>query len=293
MSMNIKSAAIVFTILAAVMLTGCSADRWSSVEPGKYAVANRAGTANVIALAEIQKLEIDRDKRLATFTLVDGSESIVSFTPRDRAVWPSGCPANINSTRMEVLDIEENLLTVGSITFSNPALVRDCPPDPIRVVLREDGAIGGSGGACTDMNKCIFFGRRAIPASLTTPFPPSLKGYELYSWYAEEEGEWYYTLVTATNRLKTYEEIISDEDMVIEDGWVKITVKGVDSLKDILGHLPGGEEVFWIDGTWLEQMQGESRDFAFPEKRVVDEIERYCRQLGIELHIFRVKKAVQ
>ncbi|MDY6876648.1 MAG: hypothetical protein SWK90_10680 [Chloroflexota bacterium] len=69
------------------------------------------------------------------FTLTDGTEIVASFVPRDRAEWPSGCPANINSTRMEVLDIEEDPLTIGAVVFSDPILVRDCPPDPMRVVL--------------------------------------------------------------------------------------------------------------------------------------------------------------
>jgi hypothetical protein len=32
-------------------------------------------------------------------------------------------------------------------------------------------------------------------------------------------------------------------------------------------------------------MQGEGGDFPFPEKRVVDAIEQYCRQLNLELHL--------
>jgi hypothetical protein len=111
-----------------------------------------------------------------------------------------------------------------------------------------------------------------------------MKGYELYSWYVEQDGEWYFTLVTATNRLKTYEEITAADNRV-EEGWVKITVKGLASLKQLLKFLPAGEELVWIDGMWWEHVQGESKDFAFPEKGVVDEVERYCRQLGIELRL--------
>ena len=48
--------------------------------------------------------------------------------------------------------------------------------------------------------------------------PHSLKGYELYSW--EEEGQWYFTLITGTNRTKTLEEITSKEDFISESGWV-------------------------------------------------------------------------
>ena len=41
-------------------------------------------------------------------------------------------------------------------------------------------------------------------AKLPDPLPESLKGYELVSW---QEGEdWHFTLITATNRGKTFEE---------------------------------------------------------------------------------------
>ena len=157
----------------------------------------------------IRGLGIDRDTRVAVFTLADGSEIIASFAPRDRTEWPSGCPANIGSTRMEVLDIKGESLDIGAVTFSDPILVRDCPPD--QVILRSDGAIGGAGGACAHPNGCIFFRSGATPA----PLPRSMKGYELYSWYAQQEGEWYYTLITATNRLKTWEEITSQEQVAV------------------------------------------------------------------------------
>jgi len=111
--------------------------------------------------------------------------------------------------------------------------------------------------------------------------PHSMKGYELYSW--QVENDWYFTLITGTNRLKSYEEITSDED-IIEDGWVKVTVRDIDSIKNILGQLPKSEEVFWIDDKWLEQVKGETSDFLLPDIEIVDDIKIYCRQLGIELH---------
>ena len=143
--------------LAVVMSAGCSMDRWAAVEPGEYAVLTDWETTDKAAAREIQKLDIDRDRRVMVLTLVGGSEIVTSFVPRDRREWPSGCPSNINSTRMEVLEIAEDSLTIGATTFSHPILVRDCPPNPTRIVLRGDGAIGGSGGACPHPEPCIFF----------------------------------------------------------------------------------------------------------------------------------------
>jgi hypothetical protein len=103
-------------------------------------------------------MDIDREQSLVTFVLIDGSKIVAPFVPRHRAEWPAGCPTNIHSTRMEVLDLEAEALTFESLTIGDPILVRACPPEPVRVVLWEDGEIGGSGAACTSENQCIFFG---------------------------------------------------------------------------------------------------------------------------------------
>jgi len=157
--MYIKGVAVVLIVLAGCLLAGCSMDRWTEVEPGEYAAVRAVGVAGEAAAPKIQKISVDRDKGTATFTLVDGSQILASFVPRARANWPAGCPSNISSTRMEVLEVQEDELNIGSATFDDPILVRNCPPDPVRVALREDGRIGGSGGACTGANDCLIFGR--------------------------------------------------------------------------------------------------------------------------------------
>lgn len=122
------------------------------------------------------------------------------------------------------------------------------------------------------------------PRGVETPLPRSMKGYELYSW--QVENEWYFTLITGTNRLKSHEEITSDEDVVSDDGWVKITVRGVDSLKAALRRLPKGEKAFWIGEKWLEQVgQTEMGGLAFPSQEVIDDIEAYCDELGLRLNV--------
>ena len=113
--------------------------------------------------------------------------------------------------------------------------------------------------------------------------PHSMKGYELYSW--PMEGEWFFTLVTGTNRLKSYEEITSGENVLTEAGWVKITVSGNDAIKAALSRLPAGEQVIWLDGAWLAMVGGERGDLVFPARNIVDDIETHCALLGIELQI--------
>jgi hypothetical protein len=158
------AAAILVLAVAAVLLGGCSLDRWAKVEPGAYTPIHE-GAATMPVAREIQGLEIDRDGGVMVLTLVDGTEIAAPFVPRDRSEWPAGCPANIQSTRMEVLEIVPDPLTIGATSLSRPILVRDCPPDPVRIVLREDGAIGGAGTACPYPEPCITF----APTSTDSP----------------------------------------------------------------------------------------------------------------------------
>jgi len=109
--------------------------------------------------------------------------------------------------------------------------------------------------------------------------PGSFKGYELYSW--EEEGRWHFTLITGTNRVKTVEEITTEEDFVSETGWVKLQVVGADAIRDVLRRLPEGESVFWCDE--LHIGQSTETDFRLPPEQVADEIEEYAEQCRLDL----------
>ncbi len=149
--------AITAIALTTILLAGCSMDSRAAVEPGAYTILHDGTHKSISAAREIQQLDIDRDQRLMVLTLVDGTQITASFVPRDRSEWPAGCPTNINSTRMEVLDIELDRLAIGDSAINQPVLVRDCPPDPVRVVLRKDGAIGGGTTACPHPEPCIYF----------------------------------------------------------------------------------------------------------------------------------------
>jgi hypothetical protein len=124
-------------------------------------------------------------------------------------------------------------------------------------------------------------GKLITKLSLTAvdKLPPSVNGYELYSW--EESGQWHYTLITGTNRIKTMEEITSGEDFVSEIGWVNIHVVGVDAIKDVLSHLPKGESVFWFDGLHIGETTGPI-NLQLPPKLIVDAISEYADQCGLD-----------
>lgn len=270
------------TLLAGALLTGCSMDRWAEVEAGRYVVVRDQG-ATSIAVREVQGLEIDRASGRMVFTLVDGSEIATSFVSRDRVEWPAGCPANLQSTRMEVLEIAEDALSLGSTTFDQPVLVRDCPPDPVRLVLREDGEIRGSGTACPHGEMCLYFLPESSVQAAAEPLPRSSKGYELYSWRAGHG--WQFALMTGTNRLKAYEEIVSAETIVTESEWVALSVHGTEELKVLLGRLPKSEMVTWRGGGWLERAAVPKGNLELPGPDVIEEVRRTCRGLGIELQV--------
>ena len=108
--------------------------------------------------------------------------------------------------------------------------------------------------------------------------PRSFKGYELYSW--EEEGQWHFTLITGTNRIKTIEEITYKGDFISETGWVKIQVVGADAIKDVLSRLLEGESVFWCDE--LHIGQSTETDLQLPPEQIADAIEEYAKQCGLD-----------
>jgi hypothetical protein len=147
--------AIVLVFILGAILSGCGFDKWLPLEAGMYGPDSRAKTS-----VAIETLEVDLENQLATFRLADGSQSAVSFSPRDRTDWSSGCPANIGSSVMEVLDIDAETLVIAGLRFDDPILVRECPPEPERIALRENGPVGGGGSACANSSNCLHFARK-------------------------------------------------------------------------------------------------------------------------------------
>ena len=97
--------------------------------------------------------------------------------------------------------------------------------------------------------------------------PHSMKGYELYSW--KYRGEWYFSLLVGTNRLKSRKEVTS----------LKVRLKGVEALKLRLNRLSRGEEVSWSEGL-IPRM-------VLPPDHIIEEIKTYCNQHGLILRVGR------
>jgi len=120
-----------------------------------------------------------------------------------------------------------------------------------------------------------------IDATPIERLPNSFKGYELYSW--SEDSRWHFTLITATNRNKTVEEICFGENVISKTGWVRVHVVGVDAIKDVLSQLPEGESVFWCDEMHLGQSA--ETDFQLPPEQIAGAIEEYAEQCGLDLAV--------
>jgi hypothetical protein len=117
--------------------------------------------------------------------------------------------------------------------------------------------------------------------SLPETFPVSLKGYELLSW--RHEGDWVFTLMTGTNRAKSFEEILSAENQYSSDALIKISVRGLEELKVVLGRLPRGEQISWGGMNLEGEVPANTLYFTFPPDEIVEEIVKFCGDAGLTL----------
>jgi hypothetical protein len=121
------------------------------------------------------------------------------------------------------------------------------------------------------------------PQTAVDKLPNSMKGYELYSWL--EKNQWHFTLVTGTNRNKTLDEIISNTNIITQDGWVHVHVVGVDEIKSVLSRLPPSEEILWLSKLRSEQKQQEGIIIQLPEGPTLDIVIEHSEQCGLNLLI--------
>lgn len=157
--MKIKPLLITATFILtafALLVSGCSFDRWAEVNGGDYIPVYPGTRGHDYSVVDsIEHILINRDEDIVQVFLRNGDIIEAAFTARHEEGWPSGCPANLGSTKMEVLDLDVSELTIGSLVLSNPVLVRNCPRQPETVILREDGMMGGSSTACAGNDICI------------------------------------------------------------------------------------------------------------------------------------------
>jgi hypothetical protein len=99
--------------------------------------------------------------------------------------------------------------------------------------------------------------------STATPFPESMKGYELYSW--QDGGQWKFSLMIGTNREKTLEEIKSAD----------VILSGVNELTSTLKNIPSGQYITWSSRETLD----------FPPDEIRNQVKQVCQDKGLILNI--------
>lgn len=122
-----------------------------------------------------------------------------------------------------------------------------------------------------------------LSITAVSELPHSMKGYELYSW--SQGSQWHFTLITGTNRNKTLEEIVSDDDYISEAGWLDVHVLGVDGIKAVLGKLPQNEQVFWLANLRLNQTTPNNISINLPVVPIIDSIKEYAKSIGLNLMV--------
>lgn len=109
----------------------------------------------------------------------------------------------------------------------------------------------------------LISGCGSSPEPSATPFPESMKGYELYSW--QDGNQWKFSILVGTNREKTLDEIKSAD----------VLLSGVDELKSTLEKIPAGQYVTWSTKETL----------SLPPEDILKQIEQTCKDQGLILNI--------
>jgi len=112
-------------------------------------------------------------------------------------------------------------------------------------------------------------------------FPKSLKGYEIMSWQVGEI--WNFTLVSGTNREKSFEELLSPDSFVDETGFLKVTVSGFEQIKEVINRLPEDSEVFWGGIDLSGQVTAGTPYFSFPPQSEMDDLIAYAKDNGVTI----------
>ena len=127
-------------------------------------------------------------------------------------------------------------------------------------------------------------GGEIAPLDLSTlpeKLPDSMKGYELYSWQTGDD--WNFTLITGTNRIKSFDEIIAAGSSVSSDGFVKISVRGLGDLEEVLRLLPAGENIVWGGMDLGAQVSQGTVYLTYPPQEIIDQVSAACSGLGLNL----------
>jgi hypothetical protein len=140
----------------------------AAVRDGSYWRITQRYITPMPLVVDVVRLEIDRSRGKAVFTLRDGS-SVQATLPANeaQAQWAEGCHSMAGSTKMEYLPLAVDKLVLGDITFVQPYLAGTCPAPPFVLVLGEgrqdvSGVRDASFCAWYTGKKCIYFGMEYV-----------------------------------------------------------------------------------------------------------------------------------
>ena len=146
---------LLFMGITGLAMSACPGSDTNRVDEGDYAVSSVQGHDGT-DLAEIQaaELTVDRSNQSASFTLAGGTQLTVEWNDTR---WISGCPTMQGSTKLEVVEISDATLLIGSMEFVNPVLAATCGDE---IVLTEaTSAATGSSPCGQSAAKCLTFQR--------------------------------------------------------------------------------------------------------------------------------------
>lgn len=87
---------------------------------------------------------------------VDTLLAVVDLVPRDEDEWPTDCPTNFSSTRMEVADLDLDEVDLGGLVIVAPAIQADCPTgDRLTLFAADTDRLGLS--VCAESSACAVY----------------------------------------------------------------------------------------------------------------------------------------
>ncbi|KAF0109916.1 MAG: hypothetical protein FD147_1971 [Chloroflexi bacterium] len=102
------------------------------------------------------------------------------------------------------------------------------------------------------------------------------------SWKSGET--WNFTLITGTNREKTFEELMKPGSQITKEDFVKITVTGIEQIKKVIDLMPADEQILWGGMDLTGQVPEGTVYFTFPPQKLIDELVEYCKNRKITLY---------
>lgn len=103
---------------------------------------------------------------------------------------------------------------------------------------------------------------------------PPMKGYQLFTW--KEKGRWHFSLLSGTNRERSYTEITTGPAVAV----------GMGEFEGALKRLPRGSEVLWQSDAppgIKRPSSSEMISFKHPSRKRIERIRSQCDKLGIKL----------